>query len=68
MIVRRLRVVNGDEVWARIGALTARAARGGYRLIRDSAQPYRWVLLDAEDGECLYSALTLEDIERWLDE
>ncbi len=34
--------------------------------MRDPWPPYSWILLDAEDGEPLHSAPTLDLIEQWL--
>ncbi|WP_280269881.1 hypothetical protein [Nocardia wallacei] len=68
MTLRRRRIVNGDPTWLRVRVVSERATRGGYHLVRDTAPPYRWLLLDIEDGECLYSALTLDEIEQWLNE
>jgi hypothetical protein len=60
--------MTSDPAPARVELLTKRAARTGYRLIRGPGSPYDWTLLDAEDGEPLHSATTLDQIEQWLDE
>lgn len=52
----------------RIDSLAARASRLGYQLIRVSAFPERWTLLDAEDFEPIREDLLLTDIEHWLNE
>jgi hypothetical protein len=57
-----------DFASARIRQLTARARRAGYRLEHASQAPYDWMLLDAEDGTNVYSAIDLDQIEQWLDE
>ncbi|GAB2704924.1 hypothetical protein [Nocardia thraciensis] len=61
------RLMNDDPV-PQVRQVSARATRGGYRLVRDTTPPNRWLLLDLEDGECLYSALTLDEIDQWLGE
>ncbi len=48
--------------------LAERAARAGYRLVHGLGGTDAWVLLDADDGVPLYSAATLDLIERWLSE
>ncbi|WP_330249701.1 hypothetical protein OG874_25730 [Nocardia sp. NBC_00565] len=65
---RRLRPVPIDPMSARIQALTVRARRAGYRLVRSSTSPYDWTLLDGEDCAPSYSAVELEKIEQWLNE
>ncbi|WP_433601072.1 hypothetical protein ACQPXH_04435 [Nocardia sp. CA-135953] len=55
-----------DPESVRVHLLTERATRAGYQLIRDPWPPYAWILLDAEDGEPLHSAATLDLIEQWL--
>ncbi|MET8875521.1 hypothetical protein [Nocardia sp. NPDC004604] len=57
-----------DPVSARVRLLRKRAARAGYWLVRDAGAPYAWTLLDGEDGAYVYSAATLDLIERWLSE
>ncbi|MBB5911923.1 hypothetical protein BJY24_000790 [Nocardia transvalensis] len=56
-----------DAITMRIRLLTARASRSGYHLVRASSPPYSWTLLDAEDGEGIYSTPDLDQIEYWLD-
>ncbi|MBB5918727.1 hypothetical protein BJY24_007639 [Nocardia transvalensis] len=46
--------------------LAARAARAGYRLVRGDAPPHPWLLLDAEDGQPLHTATSLDQIQQWL--
>ncbi|MFI7668591.1 hypothetical protein [Nocardia sp. NPDC049526] len=55
-----------DPEPTRVQLLTERAERAGYQLMRDPWPPYSWILLDAEDGEPLHSAPTLDLIEQWL--
>ncbi|NEW55578.1 hypothetical protein GV794_07915 [Nocardia cyriacigeorgica] len=52
---------------ARLRFLTPRARRAGYHLIA-APDENRWTLLDATDGVELYTAHTLDDIERYLSE
>ncbi|RDI49804.1 hypothetical protein [Nocardia mexicana] len=61
------RLVNDGPV-PEIGEVSAHATRCGYRLVRDSTPTDRWLLLDLDDDECLYSALTLDGIEQYLNE
>ncbi|ATL70819.1 hypothetical protein GZH49_20000 [Nocardia terpenica] len=49
-------------------ALTARAARAGYRLVREAYSCHKWTLLDEEHSEHIHSAMTLDQIEQWLNE
>ncbi|WP_024804689.1 hypothetical protein [Nocardia sp. BMG51109] len=63
---RHLHPVSPDPASARIRELTARAARAGYRLVRSPVAPYEWRLVDAADGDGIYSATQLDDIEHWL--
>ncbi|MBB5913294.1 hypothetical protein BJY24_002161 [Nocardia transvalensis] len=46
--------------------LTQQATRAGYHLVRNSTPPYNWKLLDAENGDPLFSALHLDQIRHWL--
>ncbi|WP_280268542.1 hypothetical protein [Nocardia wallacei] len=55
-----------DDRPARFLHLATRAARAGYHLTRTLHAPYEWRLLDTEDGETIYTAPTLEQVERWL--
>ncbi|MEG8179037.1 hypothetical protein GZH49_10890 [Nocardia terpenica] len=52
----------------RVEALIERAAQAGYHLVRDAHSPHSWALLDEEDGARIYSAMTLDQIEQWLNE
>ncbi|WP_169814583.1 hypothetical protein [Nocardia pseudovaccinii] len=54
--------MTSDPESAREQQLASRAERAGYLLVRDQ----RWTLLDAEDGEALYSTASLDLIEQWL--
>ncbi|MBB5917194.1 hypothetical protein BJY24_006106 [Nocardia transvalensis] len=63
---RHLQLVQPDPASARVRELTARAARAGYRLVRAPAAPYEWRLLDALDGQTLFSAARLDEIDLWL--
>ncbi|MFJ1456579.1 hypothetical protein [Nocardia sp. N2S4-5] len=63
---RHLRTVT-DPATRRVRELAARAGRAGYRLVR-GWPPHAWHLLDAEDGEQIHTAATLDLIERILDE
>ncbi|WP_327098773.1 hypothetical protein OIE68_08175 [Nocardia vinacea] len=54
--------MTSDPESARVQQLASRAARAGYLLVRDQG----WTLLDAEDGEALYSTASLDLIEQWL--
>lgn len=47
--------------------LAAHAESCGYRLVREPGTSGGWSLLDAVDGEPLYTAATLTDIARYLD-
>ncbi|BDT86148.1 hypothetical protein [Nocardia cyriacigeorgica] len=53
---------------ARLRYLIARARRAGYQLIAEPKEPNRWTLVDLEDGERLYEAASLAEIERYLSE
>ncbi|WP_330257097.1 hypothetical protein OG874_22515 [Nocardia sp. NBC_00565] len=64
---RHLQPVKRDPMSARVHELTARAARAGYRLVRDPVSPYDWNVLDASDGERIHSAARLDQIDQWLD-
>ncbi len=48
--------------------LSDRADRAGYRLIRDRTQPEAWLLVDAEDGTPVHSAISLDRIDVWLNQ
>ncbi|MBF6061276.1 hypothetical protein IU500_15740 [Nocardia terpenica] len=52
----------------RVKGLIERATVAGYRLVREEYSSCSWVLFDQEDGECVHSAVTLDQIEQWLDE
>ncbi|MEG8184172.1 hypothetical protein GZH49_37530 [Nocardia terpenica] len=52
----------------RAETLIERAEQAGYRLVRTTQSTHGWALLDREDGECIHSAPTLAQIERWLSE
>ncbi|MEV2219408.1 hypothetical protein AB0E01_05965 [Nocardia vinacea] len=65
---RHLHLVKPDPESMRVQQMTARAARAGYLLTRSPAEPRVWSLLDASDGERVYSALTIDRIEQWLNE
>ncbi|WP_280334912.1 hypothetical protein [Nocardia wallacei] len=62
-----LRVVSRLPSRSRIPHLSLRARKGGYRLVREPLPPYLWTLRDADDGERIHSARTLDEIEQWLD-
>lgn len=51
----------------RFDALAVRAARAGYLLVQNWPNSHHWHLLDATDNETLYTAPTLDAVERWLD-
>lgn len=55
-----------EPIPLRTRQLTMRATRAGYHLIRAPWLPRDWVLLDAEHGDLIFSASTLDQIERWL--
>ncbi|WP_227984950.1 hypothetical protein [Nocardia spumae] len=57
-----------DDSADRIRPLGDRAARAGYRLMRDPARPDTWILLDAASGEPVHSESSLDRIEEWLNE
>ncbi len=57
-----------DPATRRVRELAARAGRAGYWLVRGWGSPHAWHLLDAEDGEQIHTAATLDLIERILDE
>lgn len=59
--------VPADPESARIRHLSARATRAGYRL-ECTGVPCDWELLELEDGTLIYSADTLDEIEKWLNE
>ncbi len=65
---RHLHLVKPDPESMRVQQLTARAVRAGYLLTRGRGELRVWSLLDASDGEYMYSALTLDRIEEWLNE
>ncbi|MBF6455538.1 hypothetical protein [Nocardia cyriacigeorgica] len=52
----------------RLRILMARARRAGYQLIAEATDPSRWVLVDSEDGERLFEATTLGEVEQYLNE
>ncbi|MBF6346451.1 hypothetical protein IU409_23495 [Nocardia cyriacigeorgica] len=52
----------------RLRFLMARARRAGYQLIAGPKEPNRWTLVDLEEGERLYEAASLAEIERYLSE
>ncbi|WP_327096556.1 hypothetical protein OIE68_42720 [Nocardia vinacea] len=54
-----------DSIATRVRFLEARAARAGYRLVRDERPPYGWQLLAIENGERIYSG-SLDRIDAWL--
>lgn len=54
--------MTSDPESVRVRQLASCAARAGYLLVRDQG----WTLLDAEDGEALYAAVSLDLIEQWL--
>ncbi|BCK52955.1 hypothetical protein [Nocardia wallacei] len=62
----RLCPVSRDPARERVRRLSARAENAGYYLVRQSAPPYEWKLLDASDGEPILVAATLDAVERWL--
>lgn len=62
-----LRAVSHLPTGTRIPHLALRARKSGYRLVRESLPPYLWTLRDADDGERILSARTLDEIEHWLD-
>ena len=47
--------------------LRQRATSAGYHLVRNSTPPYSWRLLDAEDGEQMFSSAVLDQVRQWLD-
>ncbi|MFJ1458577.1 hypothetical protein [Nocardia sp. N2S4-5] len=47
--------------------LIARATSAGYCLVRAPSPPHNWTLLDAEDGELVFSSPYLDQIRQWLD-
>ncbi|MBF6455155.1 hypothetical protein IU432_17115 [Nocardia cyriacigeorgica] len=49
-------------------ALRIRARRAGYRLVDESRTRNAWVLVDADDGEPLFAAPSLAEIEQYLNE
>ncbi|NKY53628.1 hypothetical protein [Nocardia vermiculata] len=51
----------------RIRALTTRAERAGYVLVRSALPRYEWKLLDNEYREDIFSSTDLERIEQWLE-
>ncbi|BDU05655.1 hypothetical protein [Nocardia cyriacigeorgica] len=53
---------------ARLRFLMARARRAGYQLIAEPKEPNRWTLVDFEEGERLFEADSLAEIERFLRE
>ncbi len=53
---------------ARLRFLMARARRAGYQLITEPKEPNRWTLVDLEEGERLFEAASLAEIERYLSE
>lgn len=59
-------VVTSDPESTHVQLLREQAVRAGYQLMRAPWPPYSWILLDAEDGEPLHSAATLDLIEQWL--
>ncbi|BCK54995.1 hypothetical protein [Nocardia wallacei] len=58
--------MTSDPIPLRTRQLTMRATRAGYHLIRAPWQPHDWVLLDAQHGDPIFAAPTLDHIERWL--
>jgi hypothetical protein len=67
LLVNGTEPVTPDPNSERLRNLTDRATRAGYCLIRDPISPRAWNLLDAEDGDVVLSAASLERIEQWLD-
>ncbi|MBF6333351.1 hypothetical protein IU452_33165 [Nocardia transvalensis] len=61
-----MRSVPPDPQSERVRQVVQRARKAGYRLIRDPRLPHQWQLLDLADGERIYSAATLDQIEQWL--
>ncbi|MBB5914346.1 hypothetical protein BJY24_003213 [Nocardia transvalensis] len=66
-IDKYLRQAHIESASARISRIATRAARAGYLLVRGRPGGREWALLDAGDGEVVYSAARLEEIEGWLD-
>jgi hypothetical protein len=56
------------DISAAFEVLAERARNSGYQLIREPHTPTGWALLDAADGEYLYTATSLTEIARYLDE
>ncbi|ATL67905.1 hypothetical protein [Nocardia terpenica] len=52
----------------RVKGLVERATAAGYRLVREEHSSCSWILFDREDGERVHSAVTLEQVEQWLNE
>ncbi|QIS20120.1 hypothetical protein [Nocardia terpenica] len=52
----------------RVKGLTERATEAGYRLVREEHSSCSWILFDQEDGERVHSAVTLDQVEQWLNE
>lgn len=50
----------------RLDELSARAGRAGYRLECGRWSADEWHLLDADDGELIYEARTLDEVAHWL--
>ncbi|MBF6173138.1 hypothetical protein [Nocardia blacklockiae] len=50
-----------------IHRLITRATHAGYCLTRTPTPPHTWTLLDAEDGEPLFTSPHLDQIRQWLD-
>lgn len=60
--------MTSEDSTARLRALGSHAAKAGYRLVLDPALPETWSLVDADDGEIILPAATLDGIRQWLDE
>ncbi|NKY88979.1 hypothetical protein [Nocardia veterana] len=58
--------MTSDHTAERLRMLGDRAANAGYRMVRDPAHREAWSLLDAEDGEIILPATTLDRIAQWL--
>ncbi|MBF6144291.1 hypothetical protein [Nocardia nova] len=60
--------MTSEDSTARLRALGSRAEKAGYRLVHDPPLPETWSLVDADDGEIIFPAATLDEIRQWLDE
>ncbi|MFG3619784.1 hypothetical protein [Nocardia sp. NPDC047654] len=65
--MNRTEEVAPDPSSERFRNVAYRATRAGYCLVREPMSPHDWKLLDAEDGDVVLSAASLERIEQWLD-